>query len=125
MREIPFHKPFIMEDELNEVADTLKKGWLTMGPKTIEFEEAFKKQVQAKHAVSVNSCTAALHLSLKVIDLKENDEVIIPSMTFAATGEVVRYFNARPVIVDVDKGTHNILVDDYSYSLWRSLFRNG
>jgi perosamine synthetase len=112
MRERPFHKPFIMEDELNEVADTLKKGWLTMGPKTIEFEKAFKKQVKAKHAVSVNSCTAALHLSLKVIDLKENDEVIIPSMTFAATGEVVRYFNARPVIVDVDKGTHNILVDE-------------
>ncbi|MEI6126004.1 MAG: DegT/DnrJ/EryC1/StrS family aminotransferase [Pseudomonadota bacterium] len=112
MREVPFHKPCIEEDELREVADTLKKGWLTMGPKTIEFEEAFRKKIKARYAVSVNSCTAALHLALKVIDLRENDEVIIPSMTFAATGEVVRYFNAHPVIVDVDRETHNILLDE-------------
>lgn len=112
MREVPFHRPCIEEDELKEVADTLKNGWLTMGPKTIEFEEAFRKKIKAKYAVSVNSCTAALHLGLKVIELQENDEVIIPSMTFAATGEVVRYFNANPVIVDVDRETHNITPDE-------------
>ncbi len=111
MRDIPFHKPSIGEDELQEVRDTLENGWLTMGPKTIKFEEAFRKKVHARHAISMNSCTAALHLALKVIDLQENDEVIIPSITFAATGEVVRYFNARPVIVDVNRDTHNIMVD--------------
>jgi len=112
MRDIPFHKPCIDEDEMSEVRDTLANGWLTMGPKTIKFEQAFKKRVRAKYAVSVNSCTAALHLAMKAIDLQENDEVIVPSITFAATGEVVRYFNAKPVIVDVNRDTHNIMLDE-------------
>lgn len=112
MREVPFHRPYITDDELREVADTLKKGWLTMGPKTLEFEEAFRQKVQASHAISVSSCTAALHLGLKVIDLQKDDEVIIPSMTFTATGEVVCYFNAKPVIVDVDRDSSNILVEE-------------
>jgi len=119
MRDIPFHKPCIGEDELQEVRDTLENGWLTMGPKTIKFEEAFRKKVKARHAVSMNSCTAALHLALKVIDLQENDEVIIPSITFAATGEVVRYFNARPVIVDVNRDTHNIMLDEIERKITR------
>lgn len=108
MREIPFHKPCIQDDDIAEVTDTLRNGWLTMGPKTIEFEEAFRAQVGARYAVSVNSCTAALHLALKVIGLDKGDEVIVPTVTFAATAEVVRYFDAHPVIVDVDRRTHNI-----------------
>ena len=119
MREIPFHKPCIGDEELQEIRDTLENGWLTMGPKTIKFEEAFRKKVHAKHAVSMNSCTAALHLALKVIDLQENDEVIIPAITFAATGEVVRYFNAKPVIVDVNRDTHNIMVDEIERNITR------
>jgi len=105
---VPFHKPYITEDEISEVVDSLKSGWITMGPKVVRFEEEFKNYIGARHAVVVNSCTAALHLALKAINIKPDDEVIIPTMTFTATGEVVCYFNAKPVLVDVDRDTHNI-----------------
>lgn len=108
--QIPFHKPYITDEEIAEVVDSLKSGWITMGPKTIKFEEEFGLYIDSKHAIAVNSCTAALHLALKAIDLKPNDEVIIPTMTFTATGEVVCYFGAEPIIVDVEKDTHNINV---------------
>jgi len=106
--KIPFHKPYITEDEINAVADSMRKGWLTMGPKTVEFEKRFAEAVGAPYAVAVNSCTAALHLALKCIDLKPGDEVIIPAMTFVATAEVIRYFDAVPVLVDIEGDTHNI-----------------
>jgi perosamine synthetase len=106
--KIPFHKPYITEDEINAVADSMRQGWLTMGPKTVEFEKQFARAVGAPHAVAVNSCTAALHLALKCIDLKPGDEVIIPAMTFVATAEVVRYFDAVPVLVDIEGDTHNM-----------------
>lgn len=105
---IPFHKPYITKDEINAVKDVLKKGWLTMGPKTIEFEEAFKKYIGSRYAIAVNSCTAALHLALEAIGLKKGDEVIIPVVTFPATSEVVCYFKAKPIFVDIEKDTHNI-----------------
>jgi dTDP-4-amino-4,6-dideoxygalactose transaminase len=108
--EIPFHKPYIAEEEISEVVDTLKSGWITMGPKTIRFEEEFARYISSKYAVAVNSGTAALHLAVKAIDLKPGDEVIIPTTTFTATGEVVCYGNAVPMIIDVDKETHNINV---------------
>jgi len=110
--DIPFHKPYISDDEIAEVLDTLKSGWITMGPKTVKFEEEFAKYIGSKHAVAVNSGTAALHLALKAIDLQAGDEVIIPTTTFTATGEVVCYFNAKPVLVDVDKRTHNIAISE-------------
>ena len=106
--EIPFHKPYITDDEINEVVDTLRSGWITMGPKTIRFEQEFAQYIGAPHAVAFNSGTAALHLALKVINLQPEDEVIIPTTTFTATGEVITYFNATPIIVDVDTDTHNI-----------------
>jgi len=106
--EIPFHKPCIGEDEISEVLDTLRSGWITMGPKTLRFEEEFSRYIGCSQAVAVNSGTAALHLALKAVDLKAGDEVIIPTTTFTATGEVVCYFNAKPVIVDVNRETHNI-----------------
>jgi dTDP-4-amino-4,6-dideoxygalactose transaminase len=109
--EIPFHKPYITEEEVTEVVDSLKSGWITMGPKTVRFEEEFGRYIGSKHFVAVNSCTAALHLALKAINLKPGDEVIIPTMTFTATGEVVCYFGAKPVLVDVEKDTHNINLD--------------
>ena len=108
---IPFHKPFISEEEINEVVDSLKNGWITMGKKTIEFENRFKDYIGSKNAVAVNSGTAALHLALRVIGLKEGDEVIIPSTTFVATAEVVNYFNARPIMVDIEPNTHLIDVN--------------
>jgi len=110
--EIPFHRPYITEDEINEVVDTLRKGWLTMGPKTIEFENRFKDYVKCSYGISLNSCTAALHLALSAIGLKPNDEVIIPSITFTATAEVICYFNGKPVIVDVEPETFTINPDE-------------
>ena len=106
--DISFHKPHITEEEISEVLDAIRSGWLTMGPKTIEFEKRFREYIGSRYAVSMNSCTACLHLALKVLGLREGDEVIIPSVTFTATGEVVTYFNAKPVLVDVEKETHNM-----------------
>ena len=106
--QIPFHKPYITEDEVSGLLDTVRSGWLTMGPKTFEFEREFSAYVGSRHAVAMNSGTSALHLSLKAIGLEAGDEVIVPTMTFTATAEVVCYFNAKPVLVDIDRITGNI-----------------
>jgi dTDP-4-amino-4,6-dideoxygalactose transaminase len=108
VREIPFHKPYITEDEITEVLDSLRSGWLTMGPKTVRFEEEFRDYIGAQDAVSMNSCTAGLHLALMAAGITEGDEVILPAMTFTATAEVVTYLRATPVLVDVDGETLNI-----------------
>jgi dTDP-4-amino-4,6-dideoxygalactose transaminase len=105
---IPFHKPAIGEDEIQSVVETLRSGWLTTGSKVKRFEEDFAKYVGAKHAVAVNSGTAALHLALDAAGIKEGDEVIVPTMTFTATAEVVLYFKARPVLVDCQRDTFNL-----------------
>ena len=106
--KIPFHKASIGDEEINEVIDTLKSGWLTMGPKTIEFETQFAEFIGTQHAVSMNSATACLHLALKAIGLEAGDEVILPTTTFVSTAEVVTYFNAIPVLCDVNEHDHNI-----------------
>lgn len=105
---LPFHRPRIEEDEIAEVVDTLRGGWLTTGPRTKRFEREFAEYIGVQHAVAVNSATAAMHLALDAIGLQPGDEVIIPAYTFTATGEVVMYFGARPVLVDVDPVTLNI-----------------
>ncbi|MEZ4441052.1 MAG: DegT/DnrJ/EryC1/StrS family aminotransferase [Polyangiaceae bacterium] len=105
---LPFARPDLTVREIDEVVDTLRSGWLTTGPKTRKFEQAFADRVGAPHAVAVNSCTAALHLALEAVGLTSQDEVIVPGMTFAATAEVVRYFGAKPVIVDVLESDHQI-----------------
>ena len=108
MKDIPFHKPHITEEEIAGVVEALKSGWLTMGPKTLKFEEEFSGFLGSKHSISLSSCTAALHLALKVIGLDRGDEVIVPTTTFTSTAEVVCYFGAKPVLVDVERDTHNI-----------------
>ena len=105
---LPFHRPSIDDKEINEVVDSLKSGWITTGPKVKMFEEQFATYVGASNAVAVNSCTAALHLSLSAIGLQQNDEVILPTTTFAATAEVITYFGALPVLVDIRKDSFNI-----------------
>jgi perosamine synthetase len=105
---IPFHRPEIGEDEIASVVDTLRSGWLTTGPKVKKFEGEFARFVGADHAVAVNSGTAALHLALESIGIKEGDEVIVPTMTFTATAEVVLYFKAKPVLIDCQPETLNI-----------------
>lgn len=105
---IPFHKPLVTDDEINEVVDTVKSGWWTMGPKTLRFESEFRSYIGAKFSLAVSSWTAAAHLALEAMGLKEGDEVIVPSFTFTASAEIVCYFKAKPVIVDVDKDSFNI-----------------
>jgi dTDP-4-amino-4,6-dideoxygalactose transaminase len=103
-----FHKPFISEEEINEIVDTVRSGWLSMGPKTIKFEDAFNSYIGCKKSLAVSSWTAAGHLALEAYELKAGDEVIVPTMTFPATAEIVCYFGAKPVIVDVEEATLNI-----------------
>lgn len=109
---VPFHISAVGEEEAQAVAEVIRSGWLTMGPKTVEFEQKFASYVGAKHAVAVSSCTAALHLALDAIGLRAGDEVLVPTTTFTSTGEVVAYFGARPVLVDIDPVTMNIDPED-------------
>src|SRR5262245_1843584 len=95
-------------DELNEVKDVLESGWITTGSKARLFEERFAQYVGAKFAVAVNSCTAAMHLALEAVGVKSGDFVVTTPYTFAATAEVIRYFNATPVFVDVEPDTLNL-----------------
>jgi perosamine synthetase len=108
---LPFHVASIAEDEIQAVTEVLRSGWLTTGPRTRKFEASFAQYVGATHAVSLSSCTAALHLALAAIGLQAEDEVIIPTMTFSSTGQVVCYFNARPVLVDCEPHSFQICPD--------------
>src|SRR5438552_17521703 len=112
MHSIPFYKPSIGEAEINEVVDCFRTGWLTTGPKAKQFETEFARYVQHSHAVAVNSCTAALHLALEAVGLKAGKTVVVPTMTFAATAEVVRYFGATPLLVDCRAADLNLDVAD-------------
>src|SRR5229473_6052388 len=105
---LPFALPHITQAEIDEVVDTLRSGWLTTGPKTKRFEREFAMRVEAPFALAVNSATAAMHLALDAIGLQAGDEVIVPDYTFTATAEVVAYFKAQPVFVDVDPITCNL-----------------
>jgi perosamine synthetase len=105
---IPYCLPSIGEEEIAEVAATLRSGWITTGPKVRQFEHAFASRVAARHAVAVNSCTAALHLALEAVGVGPRDEVIVPSYTFASTGEVVAYLGAWPVLADCAGESYNI-----------------
>ena len=108
---LPFALPDMGDEELLEIKDALASGWVTTGPKVSKFEAEFAKAVGAKHAIAVNSCTAAMHLALEAIGLQRGDEVITTPYTFAATAEVVRYFDAKPVFVDIMPDTFNINPD--------------
>ena len=121
---LPFALPELGTAELQEVQGVLESGWITTGPKTHEFESEFARYVGAKHAVAVNSCTAAMHLSLDAAGVQRGDFVLTTPYTFAATAEVVRYFDAIPVFVDVTRDTLNMdpvalseTVDDLAGSL--------
>jgi dTDP-4-amino-4,6-dideoxygalactose transaminase len=107
-REIPFHRPAIGEAEKAAVMEVLDSGWLTTGERTLRFEAAFKERLGVRHAVAVNSATAALHLALEGLGIRPDDEVIVPTYTFASSGEVVRYLGARPRLADVDPVTCNL-----------------
>ena len=103
---VPFFRPSIGEDEISAVVECLRTGWLTTGPKTARFERAFSEALGGGvEAVAVNSATAALHLGLEALGIGLGDEVIVPTLTFTATAEVVRYLGATPVFADIDDNT--------------------
>src|SRR5882762_1496920 len=110
--QIPFFRPHLTEQEVEEVVSTLRSGWLTSGPKVHRFEQEFAAAAGAPHAVAVNSCTAALHLAVEALGLKPGQAVLVPTMTFAATAEVVRYQGAIPLLVDCDPVTLNMDLED-------------
>lgn len=105
---VPFALPDITEREISAVVDTLRSNWITTGPKVREFERRFADAVSGKHAVAVNSCTAAMHLALEALCIGPGDRVYMAPYTFAATAEVVRYLGATPVFVDIDSRTLNM-----------------
>ena len=110
--QVPFFRPSISEAEIEEVVSCLRSGWLTTGPRTKRFESEFARQVGGMYAVAVNSCTAALHLAVEALGLGPCQAVLVPTMTFAATAEVVRYQNAVPLLVDCDPVTLNMDIED-------------
>lgn len=105
---LPFAKPDVSQREIDSVSETIASGWWTTGPRVRQFEREFADYIGTKHAIAVNSATGAMHLALEAIGLEADDEVITTTYTFAATAEVIRYFDARPVLVDIDPNTFNI-----------------
>jgi dTDP-4-amino-4,6-dideoxygalactose transaminase len=105
---LPFNQPDIEQAEIEEVVDALRSGWITTGPKTKAFERRFAEYVGARHAIAVNSCTGGLHVALAAANIGPGDEVIVPTMTFCSTANVVVHQGATPILVDVEPDTLNI-----------------
>jgi dTDP-4-amino-4,6-dideoxygalactose transaminase len=99
---VPFHRPSIGEEEIEEVVETLRSGWLTTGPRAGRFERQFREYVRASHAVAINSATAGLHLALAALEIGPGDEVITTPMTFCATVHAILHVGATPVLADID-----------------------
>jgi perosamine synthetase len=112
MTNVPFFRPELGDAEVAEVVEALRSGWLTTGPRVEKFALEFAEAVGARHAVAVNSGTAALHLAVEALGLARGDVVIVPTMTFAASAEVVRYLDAVPLLADCDPETGNIDLAD-------------
>jgi len=109
---VPYFRPPITDDDVEAVAAAVRSGWLTSGPQVKRFEQEFASAVGAKHALAVNSCTAALHLAVEALHLQADEVVLIPTMTFAATAEVIRYQGAWPLLVDCDPETAHLDFED-------------
>jgi dTDP-4-amino-4,6-dideoxygalactose transaminase len=107
-RFLPFAAPLVGQEEVDAVTECVRSGWLTTGFKVKEFEKAFVEAIGCRHALAVNSCTAALHLGLEALGVGPGDEVITSPMTFTATAAVVEHLGARPVFVDIEPDTMNL-----------------
>lgn len=105
---LPFAQPDLDEREIEAVTACLREGWITSGPRKLQFETRFAEIMEVPYALAVNSCTAAMHLALEALGVRENDDVITSPYTFAATAEVIRYLGANPVFVDVQPDTLTI-----------------
>lgn len=108
--KIPLFDLNFDEKEEQAVLETIQSKWISTGPKSLAFESKFAEMLNAKHAVSLANCTVALHLAMKLLDIKEGDEVICPSLTFVATCNAIRYVNATPVFADV-VSTSDLTID--------------
>ncbi|MEP6695066.1 MAG: DegT/DnrJ/EryC1/StrS family aminotransferase [Chloroflexota bacterium] len=104
-REVPFARPALGQEEIDAVADTIRSGWITLGPKTKRFEQEFARYLGVPEAVALSSGTAGLHLAFAALGLGPGDEVIVPTYTFASTAISVMHVGATPVLVDVDPRT--------------------
>lgn len=109
---IPFYIPWITKEDREAVSEALESRWLTGGPRAIHFEKVFADYIGVKHAISVSSCTAALHLAMRVLNIKPGDEVIVPVFTFAATANAPLFCGAKPVFADINEKTFNISPED-------------
>lgn len=115
---VPFFRPDLGDDEIGEVVDSLRNGWLTTGAKAMRFEADFAALIGGDcQAVAVNSATAAMHLALEAMGVGPGDEVIVPTYTFTATAEVIRYVGATPIFVDCDPATFNMRVSDFAAAI--------
>jgi dTDP-4-amino-4,6-dideoxygalactose transaminase len=106
---IPVMRPWLGQEEAEAAAEAVASGWIAQGPRVREFEEAFAAAIGTPHAVAVSSCTTALHLALIAAGIGPGDEVIVPSLSFIATANAVRYVGAQPVFADVDLATQNLI----------------
>jgi dTDP-4-amino-4,6-dideoxygalactose transaminase len=114
---IPVMKPWLGEEEARAAAEAVASGWVAQGPRVAAFEEAVRARVGAAHGVATSSCTTALHLSLVVLGIGPGDEVVVPSLSFIATANVVRHVGARPVFADVEPDTFNLSADTIKQAL--------
>ncbi len=105
---IPIARPCVGREEEQAVIESLRSGWLSQGPRVVEFEKQFAQFVSAKHAIAVSSCTTALHLAFIGAGIGPGDEVLCPSLSFIATANSIRYVGAVPIFVDIDPGTYNL-----------------
>ena len=115
MRKIPLCRPSIGEEEIKSVVEVIKSGWMAHGTKNREFEEQFQAYLGVKHAITMNSCTSALHLAVEGLGIK--GEVIVPSFTFVASVNAILLAGAKPVLVDIDEDTRNISSEQIERSI--------
>ena len=107
-RKIPFSPPDITDEEIKEVVDSLKSGWITTGPKTKELENVVAKRCNTGRAACLASSTAGMEMTLRILGIGPGDEVIVPAYTYTATASVVCHVGATPVMVDVEQGTYKM-----------------